>query len=81
MEAWRRCIGHRMQIFFGSYVSFVYQVLGIFCQVKKCLNSSAGVNNVKAREGTVYRGYYTVARRYEFCFRMAKQYCTNERSE
>ena len=29
----------------------------------------------------VYRGYYTVARRYEFYFRVAKQYFTNERSE
>ena len=27
-----------------------------------------------------YRGYYTVARRYEFYFRVAKQYFTNERS-
>ena len=29
----------------------------------------------------IYRGYYTVARRYEFYFRAAKQYFTNERSE
>ena len=29
----------------------------------------------------VYRGYYKVARRYEFYFRVAKQYFTNERSE
>ena len=29
----------------------------------------------------VYRGYYTVARRYEFYFRVAKQYFTNECSE
>ena len=28
-----------------------------------------------------YRGYYTVTRRYEFYFRVAKQYFTNERSE
>ena len=27
------------------------------------------------------RGYYRVARRYEFYFRIAKQYFTNERSE
>ena len=27
------------------------------------------------------RGYYTVARRHEFYFRVAKQYFTNERSE
>ena len=30
---------------------------------------------------TVYRGYYMVAQRYEFYFRVAKQYFTNERSE
>ena len=29
----------------------------------------------------IYRGYYTVARRYEFYFRVAKEYFTNERSE
>ena len=29
----------------------------------------------------IYRGYYTVARRYEFYFRVAKQYFTNECSE
>ena len=29
----------------------------------------------------IYRGYYTGARRYEFYFRVAKQYFTNERSE
>ena len=30
---------------------------------------------------TINRGYYTVARRYEFYFRVAKQYFMNERSE
>ena len=29
----------------------------------------------------IKRGYYTVARRYEFYFRVAKQYFMNERSE
>ena len=29
----------------------------------------------------LHRGYYTVARRYEFYFRVPKQYFTNERSE
>ena len=29
----------------------------------------------------INRGYYTVARRYEFYFRVAKQYFTNERSQ
>ena len=29
----------------------------------------------------IYRGYYTVAGRYEFYFRVAKQYFTNEGSE
>ena len=30
---------------------------------------------------SIYRGYYTVARRYEFYFWVAKQYFTNKRSE
>ena len=30
---------------------------------------------------SIYGGYYTVARRYEFYFRVAKQYFMNERSE
>ena len=34
----------------------------------------------KQRE-TIHRGYYTGARSYEFYFRVAKQYFTNERSE
>ena len=29
----------------------------------------------------IHRGYYTVARRYDFYFRVAKQYFSNERSE
>ena len=29
----------------------------------------------------IYRGYYTVVRRYEFYFRVAKQYFTNEHSK
>ena len=29
----------------------------------------------------IHRGYHTVARRYEFYFRVAKQYFTNERSQ
>ena len=29
----------------------------------------------------IHRGYYMVAQRYEFYFRVAKQYFTNERSE
>ena len=29
----------------------------------------------------IYRGYYTVARRHEFYFRVGKQYFTNKRSE
>ena len=32
-------------------------------------------------ETEIDRGYYTVARRYEFYFRVAKQSFTNERSE
>ena len=35
----------------------------------------------KFSRSCLYRGYYMVARRYEFYFRVAKQYFTNERSE
>ena len=38
-------------------------------------------NNKQETLQTIYRGYYTVARRYEFYFRVAKQYFTNEHSE
>ena len=38
--------------------------------------------SLKCRESKIKnRGYYTAARRYEFYFRVAKQYFTNERSE
>ena len=33
------------------------------------------------RQSKLSRGYYTVGRRYQFYFRVAKQYFTNERSE
>ena len=36
---------------------------------------------IKRMVSYFYRGYYTVARRYEFYFRVAKQYFTNERSK
>ena len=35
----------------------------------------------KVADNLICRGYYTVARRYEFHFRVAKQYFTNERSK
>ena len=35
----------------------------------------------KVADNLICRGYYTVARRYEFYFRVAKQYFTKERSE
>ena len=48
--------------------------------VKMPLSSSAGIS-VVVIVVVINRGYYTVARRYEFYFRVAKQYFTNERSE
>ena len=36
---------------------------------------------IKRMVSYFYRGYYTVGRRYEFYFRVAKQYFTNERSK
>ena len=37
--------------------------------------------NIRGMTLNVYRGYYMVARRYVFYFRVAKQYFTNKRSE
>ena len=48
------------------------------------VNYACGFNQFetgKYFEWIINRGYYTVARRYEFYFRVAKQYFTNERSE
>ena len=39
------------------------------------------IENFKDGGYPINRGYYTVARRYEFYFRVAKQYFTNECSE
>ena len=38
-------------------------------------------NNYSTSARWICRGYYTMARRYEFYFRVAKQYFTKERSE
>ena len=38
------------------------------------------VNDLEDKYRGLYRGYYTVTRRYEFYFLVAKQYFTNERS-
>ena len=38
-------------------------------------------NILRIHRPITYRGYYTVARRYEFYFRVAKQYFTNKRSK
>ena len=39
------------------------------------------VMSIEQEDSSLYRGYYTVAQRYEFYFRVAKQYFTNGRSE
>ena len=52
------------------------------CVIKSCSSSIDAMMRRNKRDGCVlYRGYYTVARRYELYFRVAKQYFTNERSE
>ena len=51
---------------------------------KRCINSG-GQNTyheiLSCLASMIYRGYYKVVRRYQFYFRVAKQYLTNERSE
>ena len=51
----------------------------LFITVKAIAKLNLGHRNKFGIE--FYRGYYTVARRYEFYFRVAKQYFTTERSE
>ena len=40
-----------------------------------------GLKEVPEGYRGLHRGYYTVVQRYEFYFRVAKQYFMNERSE
>ena len=44
------------------------------------ITTQANCNMGSLKIANIYRGYYTAARRYEFYFRVAKQYFTNERS-
>ena len=43
-------------------------------------NNNNNDNNINS-DNKLHRGYYMVARRYEFYFRVAKQNFTNERSQ
>ena len=69
-----------------GFVNFYETVSNIF-QKKRFLTTPNVENKLSTSYGTlgnkdeINRGYYTVARRYEFYFRVAKQYFTNERSE
>ena len=56
--------------------TIVAEVSKIF-QIQKVYTSSYHPQT----DGLVDRGYYTVARRYEFYFRVAKEYFTKEPSE
>ena len=57
--------------FFFFIVVLAYFISSFACNVVEWICYKSVIN----------RGYYTVARRYEFYFRVAKQYFTNERSE
>ena len=65
------------------FITVARRVLPIMAYTGRLrLNQAEGI--WKGRGFTIsviYRGYYTVARRYEFYFRVAKQYFTTERSE
>ena len=52
-------------------------------ELKKYRDLKARRSSLQARgpRSDINRGYYSVARRYEFYFRVAKQYFTNELSE
>ena len=64
-----------LEIFLGDFAFF-----GEFRGISRKYQNFAGPRPREISEA-LYRGYYIVARRYEFYFRMAKQYFTNERSE
>ena len=59
----------------------VYPIFGKKFQRDGADTEAYRKRSIKTHGRKLYRGYYTVARRYEFYFRVAKQYFTNERSE
>ena len=68
---------------FSSYLTNCYPFVSIGNTSATSNPITCGVpqGSVHSPLYIIYRGYYTVARRYEFYFRVAKQYFTNERSE
>ena len=62
------------------YLAFM-QLNRISQQTRKCLVLSSFKEFRKRPAPSWYRGYYTVARRFEFYFEVTKQYFTNERSD
>ena len=75
----------------NDYDEIIINVIKYLCGVRVCCNycSNKLLSNKTYKthltsfhkKWIIYRGYYTVERRYEFYFRVAKQYFTNERSE
>ena len=64
--------------FRGILRSLLYRI-NAFKRIKLLYNAHS--HSLPVGDHQKYRGYYTVARRYEFYFRVAKQYFTNKRSE
>ena len=69
----------------GSCAMKILDVINIVIPLRKTVSlmSQRDITIISTASLTseIYRGYYTVARRYEFYFRVAKQYFTNENNE
>ena len=70
MPLYKTVMQHFLAVYHRICISLVYGTH----------SNSVNTKSIKATR-RIYRGYYTVAQRYKFYFRVAKQYFTNERSE
>ena len=69
-----------MNFFLGSTALLsLSKAMGAWAKTTKKMDKI--IFSITERKPSIHRGYYTVARRYEFYFRVVKQYFTNERSE
>ena len=66
---------------FASPCNILYIHTQLICSCRVQYENKASLVLSSNLISKINRGYYTVARRYEFYFRVAKQYFTNERSE
>ena len=70
-----------VQSYFNTLLRYVLSATFCGAVILKVMDQKTLVKRRWSYKVSINRGYYTVARRYEFYFRVAKQYFTNERSE